>query len=368
MIREAGRAFASLHACVTLSSVLVACGSAPQQQPVVARSLPATPSASAAREPARITARAAALPGVGGHASLDFLLLEPGRGRVWVPVGDTGSVDVFDPASQQFTRIDGFATVERDAGGKKRTVGPSSAAFGDGVVYVGDRASSEVCAVDAASLQRGACIKLESAPDCLAYVASSRELWVTTPKSSSVTVLDASRPAQLKPKAVVPTPGSPEGFAVDDTRGLFFTNLEDKDQTLAVDVKSRAVVARWSPACGGDGPRGVAVDAATQLVVVACTDHLQVLDGRRGGAPGARLETGGGVDGIDWVPASRLLYVAAARDAKLTVARLGEDGTLAVVATVDTAPGARNAVADPSGTAYLADPQAGGILVVPLRP
>jgi DNA-binding beta-propeller fold protein YncE len=311
----------------------------------------------------QLTAKAIALPGISGHAALDYLVFESSRGRIWVPVGDTGSVDVFDPASAQFTRIDGFKNAERDVHGKKRMMGPSSGSFGEGFVYIGNRASSEVCAIDAGTLKPGKCFKLATQPDGVAYVASAKELWVTTPRDSSVTVLDASTPGTLRPKAVVKTPGSPEGYAVDDTHGLFLTNLEDKDQTIVIDVKSHKIRSTWPSACGSDGPRGIAVDAASELVMVACTDHVQVLDGVHEGAQVGKLDTGGGVDNVEWLASRRLLYVGAAAAAKLSVIHVDEKGQPAVVAVGATAEGARNAVVDASGNAYLADPMHGGILV-----
>jgi DNA-binding beta-propeller fold protein YncE len=202
----------------------------------------------------------------------------------------------------------------------------------------------------------------------VAYVASAKELWVTTPKDGSLTVLDVTKPGTLKPKAVVKTPGSPEGCAVDDTRGLFFTNLEDKDQTVVIDVKTHKIKEVWPSACGSDGPRGIAVDAAHQVAMVACTDHLQLLDAAHNGAPMAKVETGGGVDNVDWLPAQQLLYVGAAKAAKLTVIRIDDKGQPTIVAEGATAEGARNAVADASGDAYLADPMNGGVLVFAFKP
>jgi len=326
------------------------------------------PPATAAAGPTQLAGKAIALPGTHGHATLDYLAFEPARGRLWVPVGDTGSVDVLDAASGQFTRIDGFKNAEREVHGKKRMMGPSSASVGEGFVYVGNRASSEVCPIDAGTLKPGQCLKLATAPDGVAYVASAKELWVTTPKDSSVTVLDVTRPGALKPKAVVKTPGSPEGYAVDDTRGVFFTNLEDKDQTVVIDVKTHKIKATWPAACGSDGPRGIAVDAANQVVMVACTDHLQLLEGAHDGARIAKVDTGGGVDNVEWLPSQRLLYVGAAKAAKLTVIRVDDKGQPTVVAVGATTEGARNAVVDGSGNAYLADPMNGGVMVFPFKP
>jgi len=312
-----------------------------------------------------VAGKAVPLPGTAGRATLDYLVFEPTRGRVWVPLAETGSVEVFDPADGRFTRIDGFKTAEREAHGAKRMMGPSSGSFGEGFVYVGNRASNEVCPVDAGTLVRAACTTLPSPPDGVLFVESTKELWVTTPKDASVTVLDASRPGTLTLKTVVKTPGSPEGYAVDESRGLYFTNLEDKDQTIAIDVMTHKIKSTWPSACGGDGPRGIAVDPTDQIVMVACTDHLQMLDGAHDGAALAKVDTGAGVDNVQWLASRRLLYVGAAKAARLSVIHVDPKGSPTVVATTSTPVGARNAVVDASGTAYLADPADGALFVVP---
>ena len=85
-----------------------------------------------------------ALPGASGAVTVDFIAYERARDRVWIPVGETGSVDVFDIASRAFTRVDDFKTQEREVRGRKRTMGPSSVTLGEGVAFVGNRASNEV--------------------------------------------------------------------------------------------------------------------------------------------------------------------------------------------------------------------------------
>ncbi len=235
---------------------------------------------------------------------------------------------------------------------KKRAMGPSAATVGDGVVYVGNRATSKICVVDEKTLKLGRCLNLPTPSDGLAYVASAKEVWATTPKDRSLTVLDAALPESLKPKLVIKTAGSPEGYAVDEARGLFYTNLEDTNRTIVVDVRTHTVVAAWSPGCGSDGPRGIAVDADRRQVLVACTDSLHVLDGAHEGNRLGSLDTGAGVDNIDYVASTRLVYAAASKAARVTVARLGNLGQLSIVATGVTGDGVRNAVVDSAGTVY----------------
>jgi DNA-binding beta-propeller fold protein YncE len=312
--------------------------------------------------------RPVALPGAKGNAMLDYIAYERGARRVWVPVGSTGSVDVLDTVAGSFARVDGLKTVEREARGRKRTMGPSSVSLGEGYAYVGNRGTSEVCAIDVKTLALGHCLTLPGAIDGVSYVASAKEVWVTSPRDTLITVLDATTPAKLTAKTTIKLAGAPEGYAVDDARGLFFTNLEDKGGTVVIDVKTHKPRATWSAGCGTDGPRGLAVDSAHDFVIVACTDHVQVLDGAHDGARLGALDTGAGVDNIDFLADKRLLYVAAGKAERLTVARIDDKGKLDVVATGTTSAGARNAVADESGKAYVADSPAARVLVFDAPP
>jgi DNA-binding beta-propeller fold protein YncE len=331
---------------------------------VVSASAPAASAAASAAVPSAtgpLVGKTIGLPGAKENASLDYIAYEKANGRVWVPVGVTGSVDVLDIAKGTFTRVDGFKTEERERNGKKRIAGPSAASVGDGFVYIGNRATNEICPIDVKTLAVGKCLKLSSGTDGVSYVASAKEVWVTTPRDSAIAVLDAASPATLKTKATIRTAGEPEGYAVDDTHGVFFTNLEDKDATVAIDIKTHAVKSTWKPNCGGDGPRGLAYDAAHNFLIVACTDHLQVLDAGHDGALLGKLDTGAGIDNIDLMNGK--IYAAAGKAAKLTIASLDDKGQWTVVATGETSQGARNAVADVNGNAFVADAPAARLWV-----
>jgi hypothetical protein len=321
---------------------LLACGSAETPNKVPANAAAAT------------TIEAVALPGASGPVTVDFIAYDARGDRVWIPVGETGSVDVFDPTSRTFTRVDGFKTEEREVRGRKRTMGPSSVAFGDGVAFVGDRASNEVCPVDQKTMKLGACVKLDSAPDAVAYVAMANEVWVTTPKEPSITVLEAPT---LRVETKIQTAGEPEAYAIHgDT---FLTNYEDKNVTVAIDVTSRTVKATWPLQCS-DGPRGLV--SAAPFVIVACTNGLELLDPKHEGHVLGKLDVGEGVDIID--VARGTLYVAAGKTSRLTLARADDKGALSAVETITTRPGVRNAVVDARGRVYAVDAAKGELLVI----
>jgi len=201
-------------------------------------------------------------------------------------------------------------------------------------------------------------------PDGLAYVASSHELWVTTLLDKSIYVVDTATPGTLAVKTKMTFDGEPEGFVVDDARGVFYTNLEDKDRTLTIDIAKHAVTRTWMPNCGEDGPKGLALDRARNWLFVACADKVKLLDAAHDGKELSAVDTGSGVDNIDYVEARHELFVGAARAAKLTVAVVDAQGKLTAAAVVATANGARNAVATDDGTAFLTDSPEGKILVV----
>src|SRR5581483_9694714 len=242
-----------------------------------------------------IVAATIALPG-GPPVAMDYLAIDRVNDRLWVPSGDT--------------------------------------------VWVVNRGDDALCAFDARTLARGACVKLASMPDGLAFVAGTGELWATTPRDGTLSIVGTrggfAAPVTLR------LDGEPEGYAVDEGRGRFYTNLEDKDRTVAVDVKTRKGVASWPTGCGAEGPRGLVLDDKRQLLFSACTSGAVAMDVAHGGAAVGRIETGGGVDNLDYDAARGLLFVASPRDGTLTVARVGKTGTLTAVAVVPTAKGARN--------------------------
>jgi DNA-binding beta-propeller fold protein YncE len=293
-----------------------------------------------------------ALPGASADGiGMDYIIFDPATHSVWVPAGNTGAVDVVDPATGKVRQITGFPTAEMGSGDRKRVVGPSSVTSGDGTIYIGSRGDSTVCAVNPKTLVRGTCHKVDSMPDGLAYVGSTKEVWVTTPRDKSIRILDA---ATLNEKAKLVFEGNPEGFAVDARRGRFYTNMEDKDQTLAIDLKSRKTVATWKSTCGEDGPHGIRVDEKAGHLFIACSTRTEVMDVGHDGAILSSIDTGDGVDDLDYSTATHLVYVGAAKAGILTVAHADASGKLTIVAKVPVHTGARNPAVTNDGTVFLA--------------
>ncbi|MBV8828158.1 MAG: hypothetical protein JO108_02910 [Acidobacteriaceae bacterium] len=306
-----------------------------------------------------------ALPDHGqGNITMDYIAYDPKTGYVWVPAINIGTVDVVDTTNNSVREIPGFATNEVEVRGRKRAQGPSGVSIGDGLVYIGDRADSSVCAVDERTLARKTCGHIDSTPDGVVYVAPTKEVWVTAPRDNSVRILDSLTMTQ---KEKLTFEGRPEGYAVDIKRGVLYMNYEDKDLTTAIDLKTHKTVAKWAASCGEDGPHGLSIDQETGYLFVACSTRAEVLDVGHNGAQLSSIDTGDGVDDLNYSPATHTLYVGAAKDARLTVARVDGAGKLSLVAVVPTHEGARNGVVTKDGTVYLGHSQLGqlpGLIVV----
>ena len=311
------------------------------------------------------------LPGATGTVALDYFAYDRATRKVWVPASNTGSVDVIDEATDAVSEITGFATGEIERRGRKITVGPTAASVGDGVIYIGNRGDATLCAIDAKSLARLECVPVSAdnavTPDGVVYVAAAREVWLTLrPKlgdsaaAKSLAIFDASDPHHLKPKSKIPLDGLAEGFAVDNQRGLFYTNIEEAGLTVAIDVRWHKVVAKWNP--GSSDLQGLALDDAHRFLFVACSDHVVSLDAGHDGKITDSITTGAGLDNIDYSADAKLLYAAASQVASLTIADVDDYGKFHLKAAVPTVKGARGVIAGKGETAYLIDPTHGRIL------
>jgi DNA-binding beta-propeller fold protein YncE len=295
---------------------------------------------------------------------MDYIAYDPRTGYVWVPATNIGSVDVVDTSNDSVREITGFATKELETKGGKRYQGPSGVSIGDGVVYIGDRADSSVCAIDEKTLARKDCGHIDATPDGVVYIAPTKEVWVTAPGDKSVRILDSQT---LSQKEKLTFEGRPEGYAVDRKRGRLYMNYEDKDLTTAIDLKTHKTAAKWQSSCGQDSPHGLSLDQAAGHLFVACSTQAEVLDVGHNGEKLSSIDTGDGVDDLAYSPATHMLYVGAAKDARLMVARVDATGKLSRVAAPETHQGARNRVVTKDGTLYLAHSTLGklaGVVVV----
>ncbi len=311
---------------------------------------------------AALTAEPIELPG-GPPVGMDYLVFDGSTGHLWVPAGNTARVNVIDTKSGKLEGVEGFATKK----GERGVAGPTAGTAGHGHVFIANRADQSLCSFDAKTREKKGCATLDSSPDGVFYVGHSHEVWVTTPRDSSIVVVSVKHANKPKVTHTIKLDGEPEGYVVDEKRGLVYTNLEDKDLTLAIDAKSRKTVATWKPACGEKGPRGLALDTERRHLFVACgAGGVKVLDAGKDGAVIGELKTGAGVDNIDYLEKRHLLYAASGKDGLLTIGEAKETGAIEEFATAKTVAGGRTVIIDGDGTAYVPDSKGGKLWKVKL--
>ncbi|HVX41610.1 MAG TPA: YncE family protein [Gemmatimonadaceae bacterium] len=150
---------------------------------------------------------------------------------------------------------------------------------------------------------------------------------------------------------------APEG-GVSNGKGRIFINMEDSADVNVVDAKTWKVVDTWSvKPC--EGPTGIAMDRATNRIFVGCGNTSMVLDANSGKVV-AQLANGGGVDGIAFDPAEKLIYIPSGGAGNVTVVHEDTPDRYTTVATVSTMRGARTITLDTkTHTAYVFTPEFG---------
>jgi DNA-binding beta-propeller fold protein YncE len=154
------------------------------------------------------------------------------------------------------------------------------------------------------------------------------------------------------------TSGDAPEAGVSNGRGRVFINLEDRNAIDVIDDHTWKVVDTWSIApC--DHPTGIAMDRSTNRIFSACGDTSVVVDAASGRVV-ARIPNGGGVDGIAFDPAEKLLYIPSGAAGNVTVVHEDGPDSFRVGATVPTRPGARTIALDPKRhVAYVFTPEFG---------
>jgi len=192
-------------------------------------------------------------------------------------------------------------------------------------------------------------------------------VWVSEPGSKRIETfrLAEKSPPRLEAAGRIEVADGPESLEIDPPRNRVYSNTWH-DKTVAIDLGTRTIAAKWPNDC--EGARGLAVDTARGLVFVGCTEgKAVVLDAAHDGKVLGTAKTGKGVDIVAFSAKLSHLYVPAAEAANLTVLDVVKGGRLEVLGTIPAAADAHCAAADADGNVYVCDPGKGRLLVLPDR-
>jgi YVTN family beta-propeller protein len=203
------------------------------------------------------------VPGTGGW---DYVTVDESARRVYV--SHSTQVDVLD--------ADGYTVV----GTIPKTPGVHGIAlateFGRGYISAGK--ADTAIAFDLKTLKVLGETKVGKKPDAIIYEPLTKRIYVMNGDSEDITVVNAADGAVV---GTIALGGGPE-FAVSDGNGNLYVNLEEKNETLHIDVKSMKVVDRWALApCGT--PTALSMDVENKRLFVGCrSKHLAVLNSETG--------------------------------------------------------------------------------------
>jgi YVTN family beta-propeller protein len=201
---------------------------------------------------------------------------------------------------------------------------------------------SKSSVVDLTTLKTTSKIDTGPNPDAVVYEPRHGEVYVFNHTGNSVTVIN-SKAATVS--ATIPLGGTPEFAAVDETAGRVYCNIEDKSEVAVIDADKHEVVAHWSLA-PGEGPSGIALDAAHHRLFSGCHNKMMVMLDTESGKVVDTVPIGGGVDGCAFDDARQLAF-ASCGDGTTTIAREAAPGKLTVIQTLKTERGARTMALDP---------------------
>jgi DNA-binding beta-propeller fold protein YncE len=192
-------------------------------------------------------------------------------------------------------------------------------------------------------------VKTGAKPDAALVEPQSGLVWVMDNRGGGITLIDP-RSGHMEGKIAVE--GDLE-FAVTDGAGTVYVNVEDRNEIVVLDTKSRSIRAHYALS-GCDGPTGLALDTQHRRLIAACANRVAPIVSLRTGKVLTNLPIGNGPDAVVYDPKTDRAFVPNGRDGTLSVI---DAGAMKVLATIPTAVSARTATLDPQ-TGYLYLPSA----------
>lgn len=265
------------------------------------------------------------IPGEGGF---DYLTVDEGARRLYVSHGT--QVEVLDADSGELVGkipdtngVHGVAAVSE---------------FGRG--FVSDGNTSKVTVFDLATLKTIAEVPTGKKPDAIIYDPATKQIFAFNGGSDSATVITA---ADGKVAATLALGGKPE-FAVADSKGFVFNNLEDKSTLVKIDSRNLAVDEHW-PLAPCESPSSMAMDRPNRRLFIGCRNKMMAVVNADSGKVVATAPIGAFVDASAFDPDSRLIFNSNG-EGTITIVHEDSPDKYSVVQTVTTVPRARTLALD----------------------
>src|SRR5258708_1801010 len=203
---------------------------------------------------------------VAGAGGWDYVIIDEAARRVYIT--HATQVDVMDADSLAIV-----GTIPNTPGAHRVAIASDC---GRGYITAGK--ADAVVPFDLKTLKTFPEIKVGKKPDAIIYEPLTKRLYVMNGESDSISVLNA---ADGSVAGTIDLGGGPE-YGASDGKGNFYVNLEEKNETLHIDVKTLKVKDRWPRApCGP--PTALARDIDAHRLFIGCrSKHLGVVNSETG--------------------------------------------------------------------------------------
>jgi YVTN family beta-propeller protein len=231
-----------------------------------------------------------AVPGTGGW---DYITVDDAGRRIYI--SHATQVDVLD--------ADTLAQI----GTIPNTPGVHGVAIASeaGRGYISAGKADSAIAFDLKTLKPLGETKVGKKPDAIIYEPATKRVYVMNGDSDSITAINAKDGSVA---GTIDLGGGPE-FAVSDGKGNAYVNLEEKNETLHIDVNTLKVKDRW-PLAPCATPTALAFDAANRRLFVGCRSKILAVLNADTGKIVATAPIGERVDAASFDPATKLVFLS----------------------------------------------------------
>lgn len=266
---------------------------------------------------------------LGGDTGWDYLTMDASTRRLYISRGthvqviniDTGKLD------GDITDLKGVHGIALDKAANKG--------------YISDGRDNSVVIFDLKTLKQAGKIQAGTNPDAILFDPATKRVFAMNGRSGNATVIESKDNSVA---GTIDLGGKPE-FGVADGKGKVFVNLEDKSSLVEIDAKELKVLNTWSLS-PGDGPSGLAIDPANEVLFSGCdNEKMIVVDGKNGKVL-ATETIGKGVDATAWDRGLKQAYSSNGQSGDITIVKESSPTNFAVVGDVSTKPRARTMAVD----------------------
>jgi DNA-binding beta-propeller fold protein YncE len=283
---------------------------------------------------------------IGGEGGTDYLVAEPGTGRVFVSRG-THVMVIDGPTGKVLGDIPDTPRMHGIGLAPKWNHG-----------FTTNGGDSTVTMFDLKTLAFIKKIPIKvGGLDGIMYDDYSDHIILTNHSRPGTAVALDANTGDIVGTAVLED-NAPEG-AASDGKGKLYVNNESKNTIQVIDANTMKVLESW-PLAPCDGPTGIALDRPTNRIFSGCGKTSVVVDAGIGKVV-ATIANGDGVDALGYDDSEKLIYIpGGGGTGTVTVVHQDAPDKYTVVATVPTMRGAKTIAVDPiSHMAYLFQPEYG---------